>query len=318
MARRWSMVGCLLVLGIVGCDVPKPSPKQQAQDAKYGDEIDARVQAEAVVKKLLKYPHDADFSWLSSARLTEGDGPRNWVVNGTVKAANALGAKRTHEYQVTLNAEGGEWKVVVVYIDRNLVYSDGELIASQLPEDTRARLEVSKGYNRGENDLESRTDSTPKGPIIEAAKAALRWHFKGKVTIQDSPTVTHIIETGKSWTVEGLFDAPGEARTEFLSIVQRTDSGFVAGNLMLGDDVVMDNIRKEADVAETKPELAKPRHEMRTWTSTDGRTLEGQFMWHANGTVALKKPDGTVVKVPLERFSEGDQEYARTGKLEAD
>lgn len=37
-------------------------------------------------------------------------------------------------------------------------------------------------------------------------------------------------------------------------------------------------------------------------------------MFHANGTVNLKRADGTVIKVPLELFSEADREYARTGK----
>lgn len=54
-------------------------------------------------------------------------------------------------------------------------------------------------------------------------------------------------------------------------------------------------------------------HEMRTWTSPDGRTLEAAFLNYADGTVTLKKVDGSQIRVPIELFSETDREYARTG-----
>jgi hypothetical protein len=64
------------------------------------------------------------------------------------------------------------------------------------------------------------------------------------------------------------------------------------------------------------PPAPKPSHSMRTWTSSDGKTLEAQFLSSTYGTVALKKPDGTVVKVPIERFGEQDQKFIRNGARE--
>jgi hypothetical protein len=63
------------------------------------------------------------------------------------------------------------------------------------------------------------------------------------------------------------------------------------------------------DPSELKPKRPQSAHKMRTWTSRDGRTLEAQFAGRLGGTVQLKRKDGTVVKVPLERFSEADQRY---------
>jgi hypothetical protein len=64
------------------------------------------------------------------------------------------------------------------------------------------------------------------------------------------------------------------------------------------------------DPSEMKPKAPESAHKMRTWTSRDGRTLQAQFAGRIGGMVQLKKPDGTVVKVPLERLSEADQRYA--------
>jgi hypothetical protein len=60
-------------------------------------------------------------------------------------------------------------------------------------------------------------------------------------------------------------------------------------------------------------------YEMRTWTSTDGRMLEAEFVSHSDGVVTLKKSDGSIVRGALAFFSDADREYARTdGKSELD
>jgi hypothetical protein len=63
-------------------------------------------------------------------------------------------------------------------------------------------------------------------------------------------------------------------------------------------------------------ETVEPERKMRVWTSNDGKTIEAQFLWYANGTVALKKPDGTTVKVPIDRFGEADQTFIHQGAKE--
>jgi len=56
--------------------------------------------------------------------------------------------------------------------------------------------------------------------------------------------------------------------------------------------------------------LASPAF-ARTWTDTQGRTIEAEWDGLANGKVQLKRADGRVVSVPLEKLSAEDQEFAK-------
>ena len=47
---------------------------------------------------------------------------------------------------------------------------------------------------------------------------------------------------------------------------------------------------------------------LRTWTDASGtRKVEASLVDSADGTVRLKKPDGKVVEIPLEKLSAADQ-----------
>jgi len=50
---------------------------------------------------------------------------------------------------------------------------------------------------------------------------------------------------------------------------------------------------------------------LRTWTSTDGRTIEARFLEMMGNEVRIKYPDRRVLNVPLNKFSPADQEYVR-------
>lgn len=50
---------------------------------------------------------------------------------------------------------------------------------------------------------------------------------------------------------------------------------------------------------------------MRAWTSSDGRVVEAEFLELAEGQVKIKTADGREFTLPLDRFSEADQAYAR-------
>jgi len=55
-----------------------------------------------------------------------------------------------------------------------------------------------------------------------------------------------------------------------------------------------------------------PPKEYRTWTDTlDNSELEAQFAGLAGGNARLRKKDGTVVTVPVERLSKDDQDWIR-------
>ncbi len=52
--------------------------------------------------------------------------------------------------------------------------------------------------------------------------------------------------------------------------------------------------------------------EVRTWTSSGGRhKIEAEMVSLEGHTVTLKRSDGKILKVPLDKLSEADQEYAR-------
>ena len=54
----------------------------------------------------------------------------------------------------------------------------------------------------------------------------------------------------------------------------------------------------------------------RTWTSSDGRTMEATYRGIENGNVFLQVRNGLVYRLPLEKLSPADQEAARTLKPE--
>jgi hypothetical protein len=49
---------------------------------------------------------------------------------------------------------------------------------------------------------------------------------------------------------------------------------------------------------------------IRTWTSTDGRTLQGQYIESSAGKVTIKMGSREYT-LPLSRFSQKDQDYAK-------
>ena len=164
---------------------------------------------------------------------------------------------------------------------------------------------VGRGFNRGENDLEGRTDSTPQEPIIETAEKALKKYLKGKVEVSGTPTVK-ILESGKSWIVIGRYDSPVDKRHDFQSIIRLDPQGkYEAGNLMLDDDVVMDKILSKA-----APKRVVEPAPVRTWTSGK-HTVEASFVSKAGDKVKLKKQDGNVITVDAAKLSEDDLQWIK-------
>jgi len=57
----------------------------------------------------------------------------------------------------------------------------------------------------------------------------------------------------------------------------------------------------------------------RTWTDSTGRhTIEGEFAKLADGNVEIRRADGKLVRIPLEKLSEADQQHVRTLTTPAD
>ena len=57
----------------------------------------------------------------------------------------------------------------------------------------------------------------------------------------------------------------------------------------------------------------------RTWTDTTGKyKIEGEFIKLTDGQVDVRRDDGKLVRIPLEKLSEADQQYARKAAKPAD
>ncbi|MGD9419672.1 MAG: hypothetical protein Q7R22_012100 [Verrucomicrobiota bacterium JB025] len=54
-----------------------------------------------------------------------------------------------------------------------------------------------------------------------------------------------------------------------------------------------------------------PEYEVRTWTSTQGSSIEGRFGSAEGDTVTIIREDGSKIDAPLSKLSAADQEYTR-------
>lgn len=78
---------------------------------------------------------------------------------------------------------------------------------------------------------------------------------------------------------------------------------------------------KEQDEASRKAEQERKETEeaamWRTWTDATGNhKIEARYSGRINNLITLKKRDGTVKKVPLEKLSEKDQEWIKNKNIE--
>lgn len=111
-------------------EIARSEARRKAEEAKrtVGNEFDAQIFAEEVVKQSLKYPEDAQFNpgFLNVPetryiRLVEA-----WYVEGTVKAANAFGARLTQKYQAIVYLTGSTWKADIVVIGDEVVFHSAD------------------------------------------------------------------------------------------------------------------------------------------------------------------------------------------------
>ncbi|MGD0653286.1 MAG: SHD1 domain-containing protein [Thermoguttaceae bacterium] len=56
----------------------------------------------------------------------------------------------------------------------------------------------------------------------------------------------------------------------------------------------------------------KKQAELRTWTDSTGKhTTEAEFVESKDGNIQLKKKDGSIINVPIEKLSENDQKWVK-------
>ena len=64
--------------------------------------------------------------------------------------------------------------------------------------------------------------------------------------------------------------------------------------------------------------VCTPVASARTWTDSTGKfTVEAEFVDFKDGKVQLKKEDGKIVTIPVEKLSEADQAFAKSVKEHA-
>ena len=60
------------------------------------------------------------------------------------------------------------------------------------------------------------------------------------------------------------------------------------------------------------------KESLRTWTSTDGRTIQARFIDEKKDKVRIRRTDGRVFNIPLEQLSEEDRKYVKSLSLSFD
>lgn len=58
-----------------------------------------------------------------------------------------------------------------------------------------------------------------------------------------------------------------------------------------------------------QPAVPADQSDMRTWTDVEGRTVEASLVSSSDSAVKLKKRDGKVYSVPLDRLSQTDRAF---------
>jgi len=137
----------LLVLGMamfLACGGAATSSVNYGSSGDVSTEIDACAKGQMIMKRLLKYPDDAEFQWgARAAKQPNG----LWGVVGKVKAANGFGNKLTHTYVVMLeltDAEKKTWKLRGAQLGDEVLYTSSEPIAAleETAEDKAKRAEM--------------------------------------------------------------------------------------------------------------------------------------------------------------------------------
>jgi len=82
--------------------------KEREEARKYGSRSDADDFAQQFVKRLLRYPDKAEFSWLGMDRDCEHD-KDHWICMGSVKTTNSFGVTENMKYTVSLQYHENNW-----------------------------------------------------------------------------------------------------------------------------------------------------------------------------------------------------------------
>lgn len=96
------------------------------QDTDDALQYEAASFAEESVRGFTRFPLDATFPATTARRANS---KRLWIVDGTVKAKNALGGELTHQWNAWVWHKDGRWALASCTIDDELVFIDQDRLS---------------------------------------------------------------------------------------------------------------------------------------------------------------------------------------------
>jgi len=162
-----------------------------------------RILSEELVKKFVKYPHDADFGWFNT-NVTVNNETHLCSVVGKVKALNAFGAKITHEWVVTYgyDRKAKGWKPIMIIIDDDTVFklplSDYQSIhvAGKTFEESNGPFSTNDATD-GSMQRTSVVDGTTSYEVIDRTER-IDGPIVGDVLISSYSQLTPVVETSRA------------------------------------------------------------------------------------------------------------------------
>lgn len=131
---------CSTLALFIACGGAATSNVNYGNPGDVSTEIDACVKGQQIMKRLLKYPDDAEFQWGATAAKQKNG---LWGVVGKVKAANGFGNKLTHTYVVMLeliDADKKTWKLRGAQLGDEVLFTSSDPISSP-PETKESKAE---------------------------------------------------------------------------------------------------------------------------------------------------------------------------------
>jgi hypothetical protein len=136
-------------------------------------------QAEAVeyskecVRRFLKYPDDASFGFWDIPDVKYNAEGNTFSCFSKVKAKNAFGAELTHRWGTIVTIKDGTWKLAMLVIDDETLYSDDQLMNSlKAPKRTGKGSSPSKDGAGGHK--QQKSEPTAEVPLPPTGRYVLR------------------------------------------------------------------------------------------------------------------------------------------------
>lgn len=199
----YCVLGCFSLGMFLACGGAATSNVNYGQADDLHTELEACVQGQLMMKRLLKYPDDAEFQWGAVASKMDNG---LWRVVGKVKAANGFGAKLTNVYIVSmsLDTETKTWTMQGARLGDEILY----VSSSPIPETAEAKKEREKTDKRLAEERQRR--EAKHAAEVAAQEKAEKETYRRTWTSKD-----------RQFSVDAYFVSQGNGKV----ILERVDNG---------------------------------------------------------------------------------------------